>query len=182
MLIFALGLGVAAGVVMVSVFQRRVRKEWIFVAAVFLAGVSLFTAASMSTIEFAATFVFVLGICAGTVYVLGFTMLHEHVEDDLRGRIFSALYTLVRLCVLISFAVGPFLSEILGELSGGLFADGHVGLLGLSIAVPGVRLTLWTAALIIIGAGFIAASSMRQAIDDDLVGSPAGTGSAPHDR
>ena len=37
---------------------------------------------------------------------LGFTLLHENVEDELRGRIFAALYTLVRLCVLIAFAVG----------------------------------------------------------------------------
>ena len=162
-LIFALGLGVAAGVVAVSVLQRRLPKEWLFVGAVFIAGLSLFLAASMSTIETASAFVFVLGVCAGTVYVLGFTMLHQHVEDELRGRIFSALYTLVRLCVLISFAVGPFLSEILGELSSGLFPDGHAGLLGISIAVPGVRLTLWAAALIIVGAGFIAASSMRDA-------------------
>ena len=178
-LIFALGLGVAGGVLAISVFQRRVQKERIFVAAVFVAGVSLFTAASMSTLDVAAVCVFVLGICAGCVYVLGFTLLHEHVEDVLRGRIFSALYTLVRLCVLISFAVGPFLSELLGELSRSVFPDGHVGLGGVSIGVPGVRLTLWTAALIIIAAGFIASSSMRDAARKQLVGRTAVSASDP---
>ena len=168
-LIFALGLGVAGGVITISVFQRRVPKEWVFVVAVFVAGFSLGTAASMSALELAAAFVFVLGICAGCVYVLGFTMLHEHVEDELRGRIFSALYTLVRLCVLIAFAVGPFLSELLGELSESLFDDGHVGLFDVSIAVPGVRLTLWTASAIIVVAGFIAAHSMLDAARKDLV-------------
>lgn len=179
-LIFALGLGVAGGVVSISVFQKRIPKEWTFVGAVFVAGGSLFAAASMSAIQLASAFVFVLGICAGTVYVLGFTMLHEHVEDELRGRIFSALYTLVRLCVLISFAVGPFLSELYGGVSESLFDDGHVSLFGLSIAVPGVRLTLWTAALIIIAAGFIASSSMRDAARKDLVEMPkAGSGDDP---
>ncbi len=177
-LIFALGLGVAGGVVAISVFQKRVPKEWAFVAAVFVAGGSLLAAASMSALELAAVFVFVLGICAGTVYVLGFTMLHEHVEDEMRGRIFSALYTLVRLCVLISFAVGPFLSELFGSLSDAVFDDGHLSLLGVSIAVPGVRLTLWTAALIILVAGFIAASSMRDAARKDLV-LPKGGGDVP---
>ncbi len=171
-LIFALGLGVAGGVVTISVFQRRVPKEWAFVAAVFVAGISLFTAASMSTLELAAGFVFVLGICAGCVYVLGFTMLHQHVEDEFRGRIFSALYTLVRLCVLVAFAVGPFLAELLDELSEAIVTSGRVGILGISIAVPGVRLTLWTAALIIIVAGFIAAHSMRDAARKDLVDVP----------
>ncbi|MDZ7676559.1 MAG: MFS transporter [Acidimicrobiales bacterium] len=172
-LIFALGLGVAGGVVVISVLQRRLPKEWAFVTAVFVAGVSLLVAASMSTVLLACVFVFILGVCAGTVYVLGFTLLHEHVEDALRGRIFSALYTLVRLCVLISFAVGPFLSELFGSLSDALFDDGHVGVLGVSIAVPGVRLTLWTAGIIIVVAGFIASSSMRAAARDELVDSPA---------
>lgn len=172
-LIFSLGLGVAGGVVGVSVFQRRLAKEWVFVGAVFVAGVSLFSAASMSALPAAGGFVFLLGVCAGTVYVLGFTLLHQHVQDELRGRIFSALYTLVRLCVLISFAVGPFLSELLGELSRTLFDDGHVELVGVAIAVPGVRLTLWFAALIILVAGGIAAMSMRDASRRELVHRPA---------
>lgn len=182
-LIFALGLGVAGGVVAVSVLQRRLPKEWVFVVAVFVAGASLGTAASMSAMELAAAFVFVLGVCAGTVYVLGFTLLHQHVSDDLRGRIFSALYTLVRLCVLIAFAAGPFLSELFSSLVRRFLDDGHVGLLGVSIAVPGVRLTLWTAAFIILVAGVIAAHSMLDAARKELVAGPpnghrGGTGSA----
>ncbi len=168
-LIFALGLGVASGVVAISVFQKRVPKEWAFVSAVFGAGISLLAAASMSALGLASAFVFLLGVCAGTVYVLGFTMLHEHVEDDLRGRIFSALYTLVRLCVLVSFAVGPFLAELFGEASDAVFDDNQISVFGAAIAVPGVVLTLWTAGLIILVAGFIAASSMRDATRRDLV-------------
>lgn len=171
-LIFVLGLGVALGVVALSILQGRVPKEWVFVVGVFAAGASLIAAASMSTLETAGTFVFVLGTCAGTVYVLGFTLLHEHVEDELRGRIFSALYTLVRLCVLVAFAVGPFLSEVLDELQQRLLHDGHVGVSGLSIAVPGVRLTLWTAGMVIVVAGFIAAHSMRDAARKELVDLP----------
>lgn len=168
-LIFALGLGVAGGVIVLSVLQKRIPKEWVFVVAVFVAGAALLTAASMSTLELASVFVFVLGVCAGTVYVLGFTLLHEHVQDELRGRIFSALYTLVRLCVLLAFAVGPFLSELLDQLSESVFDDQHVGL-GVSIFVPGVRLTLWLAGAIIVVAGFIAAASMRDAARKELVG------------
>ncbi|HEX4903122.1 MAG TPA: MFS transporter [Acidimicrobiales bacterium] len=175
-LIFALGLGVAVGVISISVFQRRLPKEWVFVVAVFVAGVSLGTAASMSAMELAATFVFVLGICAGCVYVLGFTMLHEHVADELRGRIFSALYTLVRLCVLVAFAVGPFLSELFGSLSQRFTEDGHVGVAGISIAVPGVRLTLWAASAIIVVAGVIAAHSMFDAARKELVVRPPTAG------
>ncbi len=159
--IFALGSGVAVGVVVLSVFQRHIPKARVFAGSVVLAGVSLVLAASMSALEFAALFVTILGVCAGAVYVLGFTLLHESVDDELRGRIFSALYTLVRFCVLVAFAVGPLLSDLLGRLSLWLFEDGHASVLGLQIAVPGVRLTLWLAGLIIIGAGVLAVLSLR---------------------
>ena len=168
LLIFALGLGVAGGVVGVSLLQRRLSKEWVFVGAVFVAGASLVAAASMSTLGASAPFVALLGVCAGTVYVLGFTLLHQHVADGLRGRIFSALYTLVRLCVLVAFAVGPFLSDLLDQLSEKLFG-GEVEVGAVTISIPGVRLTLWTAGAIIFVAGFIAAASMRDAARKELV-------------
>jgi dTMP kinase len=158
--IFALGCGVAAGVVFLSVFQRRVPKAPVFAGSVFVAGASLIVAASTSELRFAALFVAILGVCAGAVYVLGFTLLHESVDDELRGRIFSALYILVRFCVLLAFAVGPLLSDLLDRLSNTL-VDRHISLGTFDIDVPGVRLTLWLAGLIIMGAGVLAAMSLR---------------------
>ncbi len=165
--IFAMGCGVAIGVVLLSVFQKRLPKARIFAYSLLLGGVSLFLAASMSSLGLAALFVLVLGMCAGSVYVLGFTLLHESVDDELRGRIFSALYTLVRLCVLIAFAVGPLMSDLLDKLSKRL-VDREVSFLSVSVAVPGVRLTLWLAALIILGAGFLAVRALQ-------AGPPPGT-------
>ena len=130
-----------------------------FAVSLLVGGASLILAASMSTLALASLFVAVLGVCAGCVYVLGFTLLHESVDDDLRGRIFSALYTLVRFCVLIAFAVGPFLSDLLDKLSHRV-VDREISTVGaVHIAVPGVRLTLWLAGLIIIGAGVLAVRS-----------------------
>jgi MFS family permease len=158
--IFALGCGVAVGVVLLSVFQRHIPKARVFAGSVFTAGISLIVAASMSALGPAALFVAILGVCAGSVYVLGFTLLHESVDDELRGRIFSALYTLVRFCVLLAFAVGPFLADLLDRFSRNVL-DGDITVLGVTIAVPGVRLTLWLAGLIIMGAGVLAWMSLR---------------------
>lgn len=158
--VLALGLGVAVGVGAVSALQRRLPKAEAFTAAVLAAGILLVVAASTSTLLVAALLVGAIGTCAGTVYVLGFTLLHEHVADELRGRIFGALYTLVRLCVLLAFLVGPFLSELLDSLSARL-VDRQLDLLGVSIFVPGVRLTLWLAGAIIVGAGLLASWSLR---------------------
>ncbi len=173
--IFALGCGVAVGVVILSVFQRHIPKARVFALSVLVAGASLLVAASMSSLEFAALFVAILGVCAGSVYVLGFTLLHESVDDELRGRIFSALYTLVRFCILIAFAVGPFLADALERLSQRWF-DGHISVAGVSISIPGVRLTLWLAGLIIIGAGVLALMSLRAGQPSEVAEEPRGPG------
>ncbi|QGG96513.1 MFS transporter [Actinomarinicola tropica] len=160
LLTFALGLGVCVGVLTVAALQSRLPKLQVFQAAVLAAGGSLLAAASMSSMGAALVLVAALGVCAGVVYVLGFTVLHESVDDALRGRIFGALYTLVRLCVLLSFLVGPVLAELLDGLSGRL-VDRHVEILGVGIALPGVRLALWAAGAIIVGAGLLATWSVR---------------------
>jgi dTMP kinase len=172
--ITALGFGVAAGVLLLSVTQRRLPKVRIFELSIFVAAGSLFYSACMSTLPLALVGVFTLGVCAGSVYVVGFTLLHENVDDELRGRIFSALYTLVRLCLLIAFALGPFLSELLDSISRALFTDRTVTLPGgHELFLPGVRLTLWLASLIIFIAGLIVVRSMgaarKASVDADRV-------------
>ncbi len=160
-LIFAMGIGVAVGIFLLSILERWLPKDWVFTIAVFLASVSLFIAASMSSLWTASLFVAGLGICAGAVYVLGFTLLHESVEDELRGRIFGALNTLVRICVLLAFAVGPLLAQVFGDISSSVLDDQRIEFGGYSLFLPGTRLALWFAAVIILAAGFIAAYSFR---------------------
>jgi hypothetical protein len=93
---------------------------------------------------------------------LGFTILHESVADELRGRIFSSLNTLVRFCLLLAFAVGPVLADRLGALSQTLL-DGGVSLGSISVSLPGARLALWLAGSIIVAAGFLAVWTLRAA-------------------
>lgn len=161
LLLTALGTGMAVGVVALSALQRRLPKEQIFCWSVVAAGCTLVLAASTSTLAPALAFVAVLGVCAGSIYVLGFTILHSTVADELRGRIFSSLYTLVRFCLLLSFAVGPLLSDRLDRLSARWFDRGiEVG--SFSVALPGVRLTLYLAAGIILAAGLLAVLALRR--------------------
>ena len=164
--ITALGFGVAAGVLLLSVTQKRLPKARVFELSIFFAGVSLIYSASMSVLTLAIIGVFVLGICGGAVYVVGFTLLHENVDDALRGRIFSALYTIVRLCLLIAFALGPFLSEFLDKVSNHLFTDRTVSVLGRHLFVPGERLTLWLAGVIILIASGVVFWSLRASADE----------------
>jgi dTMP kinase len=161
LLLTALGTGVAVGVAGLSAVQKRLPRPQIFTLSVLLAGVCMLAGASMSSLAPAMVFVAAMGVCAGSVYVVGFTILQETVSDELRGRIFATLYTLVRLCLLLSLAVAPLLAGVLSKASD-RWLDGHVSVLGLDVALPGTRLTLWLGGLIIVGAGVLAAVALRE--------------------
>ncbi|MDP8975849.1 MAG: MFS transporter [Actinomycetota bacterium] len=160
LLLTALGMGVAGGIILLTIFQRRLPHERVFVFSVLVAGVCQLAGASMSTLAPTLVFVTVLGLCAGSVYILGFTILQTNVDDKLRGRIFATLYTLVRFCLLLAFAVSPILSSLLGKLSNAL-VGGSVNVGDATLELPGVRLTLWLGGAIILGAGVLASRSMR---------------------
>jgi len=152
----------AIGVVLLSAFQKKLPKVMIFTASVLGAGITLIVGASMSTLAPAFLAILGMGVFTGSVYVLGFTILHETVEDDLRGRTFSALYTLVRFCLLMAFALAPLLAGGLNRLSTRVFG-GSVDILGFTVSLPGVRLALWLAGAIIVSAGLLAIHSLRSA-------------------
>jgi dTMP kinase len=162
LLLTALGMGVAVGVVGLSTFQKRISHSRTFPWAVVGAGASMLVAVTMSNLALTMVFIGLMGICAGAVYVLGFTILQETVEDEIRGRTFATLYTLSRLCMLISLSLAPLLSRVLDDVSHALI-NGHLGVAGATLGVPGVRVTLWLGALIILAAGALALRAYRDA-------------------
>jgi len=162
LLLTALGMGVAVGVLALSAFQKRLSHSRTFPWAVVGAGASMLVAVTMSSLGLTMLFIGLMGICAGAVYVLGFTILQETVEDEIRGRTFATLYTLSRLCMLISLSLAPLLSRVLDDVSNGL-VGGHLDLVGATLSVPGVRITLWLGAVIILAAGALARRAYRDA-------------------
>jgi len=160
LILFALGTGMALGVVAASVLQNKINRARIFPLALVVAGAALMAAGSASVLFIVVPFIGLVGFAAGPIYVLGFTLLHENVDDELRGRVFSALLVLVRFCLLLALAVAPLISDLLDGLSNRWWGR-EVDLIGLTVAVPGVRLTLWLSAVIIISAGMLASWSLR---------------------
>lgn len=156
----ALGVGLGLGVLVLTLLKKHISKHRLFAGSVVGAGAALLVAASLGTLALVIIAIGVLGMFAGGVYVLGFTLLHEEVDEELRGRVFAALYSVVRLCVVAAFVIGPLLSAGLDGASN-RFVDRGVDVLGLEVYLPGVRLTLWLAGLIIMGAGVGAAWSLR---------------------
>ena len=172
--ITALGFGVAIGVAALTAWQQKIPKARVFVAVLFFAGVSILFGISMSTFLLSAIGVFGLGLGAGSVYVLGYTLLQENTEDELRGRTFTTFLTLVRMCVLGAMVLGPTISAILDPLMkrwiGHLDARGvpTIELFGVRYGLPGVRVTLWLGGFLIIVASVLAARSINLGFRENL--------------
>ena len=160
LVLFALGTGMALGVVAASLAESRINRATVFASSLFGAGLSLFAASVMDRISLMVPLVGLLGLMAGPVYVIGFTLLHENVANEMRGRVFAALFVLMRFCLLIAFFMAPLCAELLDRLSESRW-DGSITVWGSVLPVPGVRLTMWVASLIVAAAGVLAFWSLR---------------------
>jgi dTMP kinase len=162
-LMTALGFGAAFGIVTLLWLQRRLPRGTVFAGAVMGVGAFLVLAASTSTLAPAALFIGLVGACAGTSYVTGFTVLQENVSDELRGRTFATLYTVIRLCLLISLTISPLWADFWDWVTTNLFNDQTLTIGSYTYVIPGVRIALWGGGLITYAAGAIAWRSVRRA-------------------
>ncbi len=160
LLLTSFGVGGAIGVVALQALQRLVPRDTVFTAGVVAAGGAIIGAGAVSSLTPAMLLGALAGASAGCAYVAGFTVMQERVADDMRGRIFAALYTIVRLCLLLSLTIGPFVSSGLGSLSNAV-TNGSVKLGTFHLSLPGPRLALWFGGLITIASGFAARRRMR---------------------
>jgi len=140
----------------------------VFTTAIVVTGISIIAVASMSSLLPAFALVAVLGAGAGCAYVTGFTMLQESVSDKMRGRTFATLYTIVRLCLLLSLTIWPFIAGALNAISRSA-VNGRAHLGAFEISLPGVRLALWLGGGITVLSGFGARHRMRKARPADRV-------------
>jgi dTMP kinase len=57
----------------------------------------------------------VLGACAGLAWVIGFTTLGTQVEDEVRGRTFAFVQSLVRITLISVLAIAPLIAAAIGK-------------------------------------------------------------------
>jgi dTMP kinase len=126
-------------------------------------GVFIIAAASTSTLALAAPLIGLVGAFAGMAYVAGFTVLQENVADELRGRTFAALYTVIRMCLLLALTVSPLFADLFDWISGRIFSGRAISVGGASYGLAGVRIALWFGGAIAIFAGWYAHHEMTHA-------------------
>ena len=155
-LLTSFGLGTALGIVLVTVFgQRIVHKDLFFSLALLVTGAGLAAGGLVRTLFGAAGWIGVMGLGTGAGYVLGFSHLHEQVHDEVRGRTFAALFSLMRIGLLLSMAVALPLSGLFDGVIPGLLSEGKRVVLilgGATIFLGGVA-TLWRVRRILVALG-----------------------------
>lgn len=157
-LLTAFGLGAGSGIVSVTVFgPRLIHKDVFFAIALIVAGVSLGSAAFVKTLFGGVGWIAAMGVGAGSAYVLGFAHLHEQTEDELRGRTFAALLSLMRIGLLTSMMIAIPLAELFDGLLPGLLARGArvVLLVGGATILSSGLVTLWSVRRSLIDLGHI---------------------------
>ncbi|MCA1707328.1 MAG: dTMP kinase, partial [Actinobacteria bacterium] len=160
-LIGFLATGMIIGLLLAGPIAKKIAPDIMFSSAILLSGAGLIGLASMGSLNTAIPMVSALGFFGGLAYSTGYTLMQTRTTDELRGRTFSAAYTLIRIGTLVGLGLFPFLAGFIGD---------HVvsSPFGGEIALPGSRITLWIAGLFAIGGGLF---SMR-AIGEAGVGLP----------
>ena len=155
-----LGTGAAIGIITLLFIQKYLKRGTVFWSAIVLCGVSLVIVALSGYTWLSVLAIGGVGGFAGSGYVTGFTVLQEEVEDNLRGRTFAALYTIVRICMIFALAVSPLFSDFYDWLLRKIFGTTRLSIASFDYNFPGVRVTLLAGGLIIIVGGLIARSQV----------------------
>ena len=106
-----LALGIALGPKIFAQFSRR----RLFGASLTISGAFLVALAAIPNLVLAVFIVIVLGAFSGITWVTGFTMLGMEVADDVRGRTFAFVQSLIRVVLVGVLAVAPLIAAAVGQ-------------------------------------------------------------------
>ncbi|MGH2765113.1 MAG: dTMP kinase, partial [Actinomycetota bacterium] len=149
-LVTAVGLGMALGMALVGQVYKFLDKDTFFPLAILAGGFSLVVLAAMPSVALAAVLTVVMGATAGATWVTGYTLLHENVTDELRGRVFGSLTVLARLGLFLSLAGFPLLAQAFPTLTIG------------GREIGGTRQALWVGAVVMIVGGIWSRSGLSR--------------------
>ncbi len=160
----ALGIGAAIGVVSLLILQKWLPREPVFTLSLIGTGASIIAAAFWSLPAMVMVLIACAGGFAGTAYVTGFTLLQENTEEELRGRTFAAVYTVVRICLFLALAAAPLVAGLARRIVGYFVEGGTVTIMDAEYALPGSRLALWIGGSITLASGVISHRAIRSAL------------------
>jgi dTMP kinase len=141
----AVFIGLGAGIALGPSIARDLARERLFGVAIVAAGIAVVLLAWAPALWMALLLVVAMGFFAGIAYLAGFTLLGTEIDDDIRGRTFALVQSLVRAALILSLAVAPFAVGLLGQRSLDLGA--------ITLSVTGERVMLGLAGLLAVAVG-----------------------------
>jgi dTMP kinase len=108
-----LAVGIAFGPKIFAQFSRR----RLFGASLTTSGLFLVLLALISNLVLSVIIVAILGAFSGIAWVTGFTMLGMEVHDDVRGRTFAFVQSIIRITLVAVLAIAPIIAATIGEHS-----------------------------------------------------------------
>jgi dTMP kinase len=107
--------GLAGGMFLGPRLLPDFSRRRLFGLAIFAAGLALSLLALVPHIVFAVIVTLVIGAFAGVAWVTGYTLLGLEVADEVRGRTFAFVQTMVRVVLVLVLAVSPLLAAAFGQ-------------------------------------------------------------------
>lgn len=154
-LFIGLGLGMALGPKLVRALSRR---RW-FGMSIVLSGASVVLLAPVPHLAVAMPLVLLVGVGAGMAYLAGMTLLGTSVDDEMRGRAFAFVQSMVRVVLMLAISVSSLLVGIGGSR--------RINLGPLQVHVSATRVLFVVAGLMAVLTGVLAFRRM-----DDKPGVP----------
>lgn len=105
-----LAIGIAFGPKIFAQFSRR----RLFGASLTTSGIFLVLLALISNLVLSVFIVMILGVFSGIAWVTGFTMLGMEVHDEIRGRTFAFVQSLIRITLVAVLAIAPIIAATIG--------------------------------------------------------------------
>ena len=146
---FGLALGISFGPRIFAQFSRR----RLFGVSLTISGLMLVTLSLVLNLVLAIFITILLGLFAGISWVTGFTMLGLEVEDEVRGRTFAFVQSLIRVSLVLVLAIAPLVAAAIGEHTYAFRTT--------TVTYNGAAFTMFFAGLIAVFVGVLSYLQMR---------------------
>ena len=144
-----LAIGIAFGPKIFAQFSRR----RLFGASLTTSGIFLVLLALISNLVLSVIIVTILGAFSGMAWVTGFTMLGMEVHDEIRGRTFAFVQSLIRITLVAVLAIAPIIAATIGEH--------RYEVQNLTLDYNGAQITIGIAGLIAVLIGSVSYHQMK---------------------
>ncbi|MFI5607095.1 bifunctional MFS transporter/dTMP kinase [Amycolatopsis sp. NPDC051903] len=131
LLVLAVFLGLATGMAIAPKLARRLPHDRLFGLSIVVAGLSLVIIALSPHLAISVVAVALTGVCAGTAFLTGVTIIGSRVEDAIRGRVNAIYQSMLKIVLFGSTIITPALI--------GLVRPHQINVWGSPVTIDGTR-------------------------------------------